>query len=389
MASTPPKWSVDQLVNVKPRTWAGINRPGGVGKITKLHYSNGFIESLDVKYLVGSGSDTNLDLDFIEAYEPLESNGRARRGRDFYTASPAKRGASREKQGKDKDRPAKKAKKTSSKPVVSKQVEGDENTDPKKSASKAARKMDKGTTKKKKEEKMKPPATYVVVNKKCSVSPLADTPAELRAIKKKPASKSTPSNKTVRKSLHGGGGKSCTNPTVVPPTSARPNNIASTFQTKAVSLATKCAAAPSKASYLNNPRKLPSSKQQANRVPLKRVFDSQVDRANTFVEGLVGKPKAATSLKDTTAKAAISTDCAVTLSPPTNTERIDLFVSKLSELFGDDDDGVDKDELLEKVNKKLSAEGNGHFDHDEMEDCLAALSSDGKVMVSDGIVYSF
>lgn len=69
--------------------------------------------------------------------------------------------------------------------------------------------------------------------------------------------------------------------------------------------------------------------------------------------------------------------------------RIDLFVSKLSELFGDDDDGVDKDELLEKVNKKLSREGSGHFDAEEMEDCLAALSSDGKVMVSDGIVYSF
>lgn len=69
--------------------------------------------------------------------------------------------------------------------------------------------------------------------------------------------------------------------------------------------------------------------------------------------------------------------------------RIDLFVSKLSELFGDDDDGVDKEELLQKVNKKLAAEGSGHFDHQEMEDCLSALSSDGKVMVSDGVVYSF
>jgi len=69
--------------------------------------------------------------------------------------------------------------------------------------------------------------------------------------------------------------------------------------------------------------------------------------------------------------------------------RIDLFVSKLSELFGDDDDGVDKAELLQKVNKKLTAENSAHFDRQEMEDCLSALSSDGKVMVSDGIVYTF
>ena len=202
--------------------------------------------------------------------------------------------------------------------------------DPKKSASKAARKKDKTSTKKNKDEKKKPPATHVVVKKKCSVSPLADTPAELRAIKKKPVSKSASSNKTARKSLHGGGGKSCTKPTVVPQSSdanqdfcikkaSRPKNTASSSQKKPVSLAAKCAAAPSNKTSLNNPRKLPSSKPQTNRVPLKRVFDSQVDRANTFVEGLVGKPKAATSLNDATAKAP-TTECAVTLSPPTNTE---------------------------------------------------------------------
>ena len=69
--------------------------------------------------------------------------------------------------------------------------------------------------------------------------------------------------------------------------------------------------------------------------------------------------------------------------------RVDLFVSNLSELFGDDDDGVEKAVLLDKVNKKLAAGGAMQFGRQEMEDCLSTLISDGKVMVSDGVVYSF
>lgn len=61
----------------------------------------------------------------------------------------------------------------------------------------------------------------------------------------------------------------------------------------------------------------------------------------------------------------------------------------MSELFQYDDDGVDKAELLEKVNKKLSTDSCARFDLQEMEDCLSLLSSEGKIMVSEGVVYYF
>lgn len=45
-------------------------------------------------------------------------------------------------------------------------------------------------------------------------------------------------------------------------------------------------------------------------------------------------------------------------------------------------------DLLDRVNKRLTTEGAGHFDGKEMEDCLAYLSNNDKVMVSDGVVFS-
>ena len=84
-------YQIDQLVNVEPRLWSGINRPGGVGRITKIGYCNqGFVETVDVKYIVGTGCDTKVDLDFIKPHSELERTSRSRRGRDLYTASPAK-----------------------------------------------------------------------------------------------------------------------------------------------------------------------------------------------------------------------------------------------------------------------------------------------------------
>ena len=63
-----------------------INKPGGCGKITKIHYGavdGTTVESLDVKYVVGSGSEKELDPGVVFPYETLERTGRQRRGRDF------------------------------------------------------------------------------------------------------------------------------------------------------------------------------------------------------------------------------------------------------------------------------------------------------------------
>jgi hypothetical protein len=62
-----------------------INKPGGCGKITKIHYGvdGRTVESLDVKYVVGSGSEKELDPGIVFPYENLERTGRQRRGREF------------------------------------------------------------------------------------------------------------------------------------------------------------------------------------------------------------------------------------------------------------------------------------------------------------------
>lgn len=82
---------MDQLVCIEGRTWAGSNRPGGVGRIVNIHYTEGFAESIDVKYVVGGMSDTRVDLQFVKPHEDLGRQSRSRRGREFFKASPAKR----------------------------------------------------------------------------------------------------------------------------------------------------------------------------------------------------------------------------------------------------------------------------------------------------------
>jgi len=80
------KWEVGQTVDVQSRTWAGINKPGGCAKITKVHYAvNGsHIESLDVKYVLGGGFEKEIDPAIVSPFETLERGGRKRRGRDFF-----------------------------------------------------------------------------------------------------------------------------------------------------------------------------------------------------------------------------------------------------------------------------------------------------------------
>jgi hypothetical protein len=84
-------YQVGQWVNVEARLWAGINRPGGIGRITKIDYcQHGYAETVDVKYILGSGSDTKVDIEFIQPHKELERTSRSRRGRDLFSASPAR-----------------------------------------------------------------------------------------------------------------------------------------------------------------------------------------------------------------------------------------------------------------------------------------------------------
>jgi hypothetical protein len=89
MMKTNTEYHIGQFVQVEPRLWAGINRPGGVGRVTHIDYcQHGYVETVDVKYVVGSGTDTKVDLDFIRPHVELERNSRSRRGREIYVPTP-------------------------------------------------------------------------------------------------------------------------------------------------------------------------------------------------------------------------------------------------------------------------------------------------------------
>jgi len=68
---SPPHLVKGKLVNVISRTWPGINKPGGIGKIIKIYTeeSTQEIKCVDVKYIVHGGTDKVIPVEFIEPHE--------------------------------------------------------------------------------------------------------------------------------------------------------------------------------------------------------------------------------------------------------------------------------------------------------------------------------
>ena len=54
-------WSIGDIVNVQSRTWPGVNKPGGVARITKIHNGG---SCYDVSYVLG-GKEANIDSGFL------------------------------------------------------------------------------------------------------------------------------------------------------------------------------------------------------------------------------------------------------------------------------------------------------------------------------------
>lgn len=61
--------TVGKIVQVEARTWPGINKPGGVGRITQLHYSEdgNKVTSVDVRYTVVGGRERHVPIEHVEA----------------------------------------------------------------------------------------------------------------------------------------------------------------------------------------------------------------------------------------------------------------------------------------------------------------------------------
>jgi len=67
--------TIGSLCNVTSRTWAGINKPGGIGRVLQVYYdADGKIPThVDVKYIVNHGRENRVEMVFVEPYH-LEDN---------------------------------------------------------------------------------------------------------------------------------------------------------------------------------------------------------------------------------------------------------------------------------------------------------------------------
>ena len=70
-------FSLNEQVNVESRTWPGINKPGGVGKIVKIHSEGTTTVAVDVKYILG-GTEKDVELQYVKKHEELDRGGRSR-----------------------------------------------------------------------------------------------------------------------------------------------------------------------------------------------------------------------------------------------------------------------------------------------------------------------
>lgn len=75
-----------------------INRPGGHGKITKLHTDErGQVVRLDVKYILTSSYDLNLDPELVQPFHELDRNSRRRRRQRAATDPEVREGKENER----------------------------------------------------------------------------------------------------------------------------------------------------------------------------------------------------------------------------------------------------------------------------------------------------
>jgi hypothetical protein len=432
-------YQVGQLVHVEPRTWAGINRPGGVARIIKIdHCQYGYVETVDVKYILGSGSDTKIDLDFIQPHEELDRTSRSRRGRDLYRASPAK--ASVTPRPSDHSNhmtmTTKKRRKVSPSPgrnvLASSKTPADDLPTPTK-ASTVRMTLGSEQPATAKQSSMKPPVAFIIISPSTmNVSPLPNpipSATHSFAVKKrdshefkaqKPLQVRTQTKAVTNNSTSMLSSKPCkrksqnsTNSSCIQKLSAKDENhlpqervIQRTSTSKPsdsrlsqVLVTTRPATAEMKQKFasIKSPGhqfKLPLA--SSRRVPLRQVFDHDMNVRQNFVSDIVGETKMSPDPK-VTAAVVVDEWYVVYRVPSAFTchfnrashprfmrtmllSRQRSFNERLTQLLMANGESVTLQALIAKVPE---------FTPVELEHCLEVLSSQSYIMVSerDRVIY--
>lgn len=151
-------FTLGQLVNVASRTTPGINKPGGVGKVTNISYEDG-VMLVDVEYVLG-GKEKSIELEFVAEHSFNEENhGRSSRvRRSRVTEEPVKPvTTTKKKKAALKDASSDNNKKKS--------VSKSESTGKRKAESSAKKSTEKKVKKNTKEQTNKKPQTKKAVKK--------------------------------------------------------------------------------------------------------------------------------------------------------------------------------------------------------------------------------
>jgi len=80
LSATDNSIAVGRMVNVKARTWPGINKPGGIAKVTKVHGNADSFACIDVRYTLGGG-ETKIPIEYVALapeYERFHENKKLR-----------------------------------------------------------------------------------------------------------------------------------------------------------------------------------------------------------------------------------------------------------------------------------------------------------------------
>ena len=81
-------FTVGEQVSVEARTWPGINKPGGAGKVVKIHTEGpGIVVAVDVRYILG-GTEKEVELQYVQKHEELNRGGRSRSRREVMNLGP-------------------------------------------------------------------------------------------------------------------------------------------------------------------------------------------------------------------------------------------------------------------------------------------------------------
>lgn len=378
---------IGDLVKVASRTWPGINKPGGVGKVSKVNNEDD-IFTVNVDYILG-GNDKAVELEFVEEHKFEEENhGRPSRRRRAAAADAPSAPAS--SKGESKQAAKKQSKKGAKKNALK---DASSKTNAKSGSKRKLSDVEKSSvTKKKKAQKV---AAAVVKTKARSSIKRQTKPSiaqKLNAVQvqKETVDEEKKSKNTLQKSVKPPIAPKSESDRVQKSTADKETKPKRALQKTAVVKETKPTkkAAPKKETNLASAESPPAAAlitkpsaedETPSRLSgfLKNVYNDMTQKASSFVQDIIGKSGSQPS----------SPESIASLDLKVGQERIELFNAIFSRIMRRNMvETIEIDELRTEINNSCK---DKPFSELELRTQLERLDKESKIMVTwdTGTVY--